>query len=156
MRSRRRFWSLARETSGTPLISFALLGPVFLLFIFAFFEYAMFLFMSASLESAVREASRDGVTGSATEGGSRTDRILQIIEEQTLGMMDSGSATVRVQVFPSFADIGGGGGVDGPGDSGDVVLYEIEYPWTVLSTLMSPFFSGLTLTTSVAVRNEVF
>jgi TadE-like protein len=65
----------------------------------------------------------------------------------------------------SYTDINGNGqwdadmGAAGAGGPGDVVLYRITYDWHVLTPLTAPFMGTdgtMTLTASVAVRNEPY
>ena len=142
--------------AGSAAIEVSVLGPALVLIMLAIFEYGLFLFCSANLEAAVRDASRFGTTGSEASGMTREERILQIVEERTLGMLDPANATVRTTVYPSFAAIAAGGGTAGAGTAGDVVLYEIEYVWNSVTPLIDPLLDGVVLTTSVAMRNEAF
>jgi hypothetical protein len=180
---RRKF---ALDASGSAAVEFAFLAPAFLLFVIGAFEVAMIIFVGGSLEAAVLSASRYGVTGSVQAGVSREDRIRAIIEERTHGFVDMDEATIRTLVYPSFGDIGrpepfndlnrngrrdsgesftdtnGNGtwdedmGRSGAGGPGDIVLYEIEYQTSGITSLMSPILGTITHRAAVAVRNEPF
>ena len=66
---------------------------------------AIILFIGSSIESAVMEASRYGITG--TEAGvSRADRVLEIVGDRTYGLLDMDQVDMDTLVYESFADIG--------------------------------------------------
>lgn len=65
----------------------------------------------------------------------------------------------------NFTDTNGNGVFDddlndtpGYGDSGDITVYTISYPWHIFTPVMTPFFSGgtLTLTARTVVKNEPY
>ena len=76
-----------------------------LLFIIGSIEMAIILFIGSSIELAVMEASRYGITG--TEAGvSRADRVLEIVGDRTYGLIDMDQVDMETLVYESFADIG--------------------------------------------------
>ncbi|MEQ9327447.1 MAG: pilus assembly protein [Rhodospirillales bacterium] len=88
-------------------MEFALLTPVFLALITGIMELAMILFVAALMEGGLRDASRFGITGFEPEGKTREERILEIVGNNTIGLVDMSSATVQSLIYPSFGDIGG-------------------------------------------------
>jgi Flp pilus assembly pilin Flp len=182
----RRLLDLWGDRDGAGAVEFALLAPALLLFLVGSFEIAMMFFVGSTLEAAVFSASRYGVTGSTDGGVSREARIREIIEERTFGFIDMDDAVIRTLVYPSFGDIGkpepftdsnrngrrdtgepytdvnhNGGwdqdmGAAGVGGPGDIVLYEVEYQTTGITTLMRPILGTVTHRATVAVRNEPF
>jgi hypothetical protein len=125
------------------------------------------MFTTTLMEGALREASRYGITGQESDPGARLARIIEIIEEHTIGLVDISAADVEVVVYPGFDKIGAGEefvdgngngvydlgetftdendngvydddiGVPGPGDAGAVVLYRIRYDWPLLTPVFS-------------------
>ena len=112
---------------------------------------------------------------------------LEIVGERTLGLVDMSTAQIEVLVYPGFGDIGkaedfvdgdGNGtydagetftdtnangvwdadsGVPGPGGSGDIVVYRVQYDWPLFTPIFGSIMGGietLPLTASLAVRNE--
>ena len=147
---------------------------------------AIILFIGSSIEAAVMEASRYGVT-KPEEGVSRADRVLEIVAERTYGLLDMDEVQLDTLVYDSFADIGkpepftddngnaaydegetyldvnGNGhwdadmGAAGLGSGGDVVVYRLRYAWGVITPLMQGILGqSVTHVASVAVRNEPF
>jgi hypothetical protein len=99
----RRFLACRR---GTPLLEFALAAPVLLLLMIGMFEVAMLTFTNVSVEGALREAARWGITGRTPVSGTREQQILAIIAQKTYGLIDMDDAEVTFKVYDSFNDIG--------------------------------------------------
>jgi hypothetical protein len=162
---RRRLLALAACTAGATAVEFAVILPLLLLFIIGSIESAIILFIGSSIESAVMEASRYGITG--TEAGvSRADKVLEIVEDRTYGLLDMDQVDLETLVYESFADIGepepftdqngnhlynsgepfvdvnGNGqwdpdmGEAGLGGPSDVVVYRLTYDWGVVTPVM--------------------
>lgn len=183
---RRPILALAACTAGSPAVEFAIILPLLLLFILGSIEMAINLFIGSSIESAVMEASRYGITG--TEAGvSRADKVREIVGERTYGLLDMDEVSIETLVYDSFADVGqpepftdqdangvyapgepftdvnGNGewdedmGEAGLGGPSDVVVYRLTYAWGVLMPLMRGIMGeSVTHVSSIAVRNEPF
>lgn len=169
------------------MIEFAFAAPVLILFLVGIIELGMVLFASTLMEGALRDASRYGITGQEPNEAARLERILEIVGERTLGLVDMSTAQIEVLVYPGFGDIGkaedfvdgdGNGtydagetftdtnangvwdadsGVPGPGGSGDIVVYRVQYDWPLFTPIFGSIMGGietLPLTASLAVRNE--
>ena len=160
-------FAAARDEGGSPAVEFALAAPVLLLLIAAIIEFGMIMFVTVLMEGGIREAARWGITGQEPEGG-RTARILEVVADSTLGLVDMSKATVEITSYPTFEDVGrgeafvdgnGNGAYDigetfkdcngnatwdknrgeaGAGGAGDVVVYRIDYDWPLLTSLMTP------------------
>ena len=163
---------LARCRRGVAALEFALTAPVALLAVCGVIDMSMVMFVSTLAEGGLREASRLGITGYAPAGVSRQDRILQVLSEHTIGLIDMSTATVAFRVYRGFEDIGkpepyvdangngtydagesfndvnGNGvwdadmGTAGVGGPGDVVVYTMTYDWTVLTPLVATVFGN--------------
>ena len=100
--------------------------------------------------------------------GDRSAQILAIVADRTLGLVDISKARIAITAYPTFDDLGKGEAfVDGnangqydagetfkdckgngkrdedrgksdAGGAGDVVVYEFDYDWPLLTSLMSP------------------
>jgi hypothetical protein len=177
---------LLRCARGATAVEFAVVLPLLLLFICGGIESAINLFIGSSIEAAVMEASRYGITG--TEAGvSRADKVLEIVGAKTYGLLDMDKVKMETLVYQSFADIGkpepftdqdgnasyntgepfvdvnGNGtwdedmGEAGLGGPSDVVVYRLSYAWGVITPLMREIIGeSVTHVTSVAVRNEPY
>ena len=178
--------ALATCTAGATAVEFALILPVLLLFIIGSIEMAINLFIGSSIESAVMEASRYGITG--TEAGvSRADRVLEIVADRTYGLIDMDQVDMDTLVYESFADIGepepftdqdgnasynvgepfvdvngnatwdADMGAAGLGGPSDVVVYRLSYAWGIITPMMRGVLGdSITHVSSIAVRNEPF
>ncbi len=71
-------------------------------------ELTMVLFVSALLEGGLREASRVGATGFAPEGSDRLTNILNIIEDNTIGLVEMSDVELETLVYNSFDSVGAG------------------------------------------------
>lgn len=99
----RRF---GRSQSGAAAIEFALALPPLVLLIIGMFEVAVVMFVSTSVENGLREASRFGITGDVPAGMTRQEQILQIVEDNTFGMLDPATTHITFMTYPSFQDVG--------------------------------------------------
>jgi hypothetical protein len=136
----------------------------------AIMEFSGIMFVQTVLEGSAREASRYGVTGFTQEGVSRDEQILQIVEENTYGVIDLDELVMETLVYDNFADVGqpepftdengnevydegeeftdinGNGGWDedmgaaGLGGPGAVVIYRMSYDWPIMIPLFRPIF----------------
>ncbi len=186
----RRPWrvlpALRCDARGVAAVEFAMLAPALLVFLLGIVELSVIIQVGGTLDAAVLQASRFGVTGRGAGAVSRTDRIRQIIAERTFGLVDVDSATIETLVYPTFdsigqpepftdanrngqrdpgeafSDVNGNGTWDadmgraGLGGPGDIVVYEVTYETTGITSFMQPILGTVTHTASVAVRNEPF
>ena len=107
--NRRRFsiWRRLKACRrGVTGIEFAVVAPAVFLTVAGIIELAMIMFVSTLSEGGLREASRFSITGFTPPGMTREERILQILGEHTIGLVDMTQATVTYKVYPSFDDIG--------------------------------------------------
>lgn len=178
--------SLRTCEAGATAVEFALILPVLLLFVLGTVESAIVLFIRSSMESAVLEASRYGITG-GEHGMSRADRVLQIVGERTYGLLDPDGVRLETLVYDDFGDIGrpepfvdaNGSGFHEPGESftdvngngrwdpdmgkaelggrNAVVVYRLSYAWGIVTPMVREAIGGSVMNVaSVAVRNEPF
>jgi hypothetical protein len=168
--ARQQLWRLALEDGGKAAIEFAFIAPIFLGMIGAIMEFSGIMFVQALLEGSAREASRYSITGFTTEGVSRDEQILAIVEKNTLGLIDLDELHMTTLVYENFGDVGqpepftdengneawdagepytdvnGNGswdedmGAAGLGGPGDVVVYQMSYDWDIIIPMFVPFF----------------
>lgn len=177
---------LARSTRGATAVEFALVLPVLLLMTVGTIEMAIVLFIGSSMEAAVFDASRYGITG-GEDGISRDERVLSIVADRTYGLLDMTKVDLDTLVYSSFADIGkpepwtdanGNGawdagepwtdvngnavwdadmGAAGLGGPSDIVVYRLTYDWGVVTPMMAEIVGGsVHHVSSIAVRNEPY
>lgn len=182
----RRF---AASRDGATALEFAFALPVVLMLIVGMLEVAMIMFVSTSVEGGLRQAARYGITGQTPATGTREQAIVDIIDNYTLGFVDLAASDVTFTTYDSFNDVGqpepwtdanGNGqydageafddlngnlqwdadrGTAGVGAAGEVVLYKIDYDWSLLTPYVSNLLGDngvLHMSASIAVRNEPF
>lgn len=155
---------------GKAIVEFALIAPVFLGITLSIFEFSGIMFVQTLLEGGAREASRYGLTGQMPEGISREAMILQIVGENSFGIIDMDELEMETSFYENFGDVGqpepftdengndaydegepftdvnGNGtwdddmGAAGLGGPGDVVVYQMSYAWPIMIPLFQPFF----------------
>lgn len=175
--------SFKRSRSGSALIEFALAGPMMLTAIIGTMEIGMVLTVRALMEGAVRDAARFGVTGQSDAERltiigdiieSRTIGLVKM-DEATVDILtygdfeDIGAPEPFVDGPPyngvydageSYTDINSNGqwdpdqGKKTAGGASQVVLYRIFYKPPTLTGLFDDLFGKVSLTASIAVRNE--
>jgi Flp pilus assembly pilin Flp len=157
---------LRREEDGATVVEFAFVFPVFILAVLGTIETAIVTFISSSIEAAVLEASRYGITGGTIPGVTREERVLDIVGDKTYGLVDMDLVGIDTLVYESFDDIGqpepfedanlnvvydtgelftdvnGNGqwdadmGAAGLGGPSDVVVYRVTYAWGIMTPLI--------------------
>ncbi len=157
---------LHRDEQGATIVEFALIAPTLMLFVMGIIEVAMVLFVSMLLEGSVREAGRYGITGYVYQGFDRIAIIRNIVEQNTIGLVDMKKVKIETLTYQSFSaigkpepfsdtngngqrdsgeafnDVNGNGkwdedmGVNGAGGPGDIVIYTITYDWPLLTTFL--------------------
>ncbi len=162
----RPFSKCLRDESGSPSVEFAFAAMPLVLMVVGTMEFGMIMFTSTLMESGLRDAARFGITGQEPEAQTRLERILDIIANRTLGLIDMTAAQVEVMVYPGYGDIGRGEafidgnangkydpgetftdengngqwdadvGAPGAGGAGDIVVYRMNYDWPLLTPLL--------------------
>jgi Flp pilus assembly protein TadG len=147
-------------------VEFAFAAMPLVLMVVGTMEFGMIMFTSTLMESGLRDAARFGITGQEPEAQTRLERILDIIANRTLGLVDMTAAQVEVMVYPGYGDIGRGEafvdgnangkydpgetftdengngqwdadvGAPGAGGAGDIVVYRMNYDWPLLTPLL--------------------
>jgi len=158
------------DDGGKAIVEFAFLAPIFLGITLSILEFSGIMFVQTLLEGGAREASRYGLTGQQPEGVSRENMILQIVSENSFGVIDVSDLEMTTLVYDSFEEVGqpepftdengndafddgepytdvnGNGSWDddmgevGLGGPGEVVVYEMSYDWPIMIPLFRPFF----------------
>lgn len=91
---------------GVTVLEFAIAAPVVFVTVAGVLELALVMFVMTLSEGALREASRFSITGFTPPGMTREERILEILGDHTIGLVDMDEATIDYKVYPSFDDIG--------------------------------------------------
>ena len=158
-----------KNNTAASALEFALIAPVLFILIFAILEITSVMLATAVMENAVRTASRMGITGYTPVGVTRDTYIQQLVKDNML-YLNPNSVVFSTLVYDSFANIGkpepytdsngntiynigepytdinGNGqwdpdmGASGAGGAGAIVVYEVQYPWQIITPLLSRFF----------------
>lgn len=93
-------------TLGAAALELAFAVPVLFVAIAGVIEISMVMFVITLMEGGLREASRFGITGNVPAGITREQRILDLIAENTIGLIDTTNARINYKIYPSFGDVG--------------------------------------------------
>jgi Flp pilus assembly protein TadG len=156
--SRHRFFRRLRNTRGGSLVEAALITPLLLLLTFGIIDFASMFYVYLALENGVAQATRYAVTGNLQDDpaspGAKLDRVNSI----KLTMRQATPTLTLPDAYFSFnhLPVGGStwqGGVGGPGEIEKVT---VNYPFTFLTPLIRPFFSGgqLNMQVDSSMKNE--
>ncbi len=136
-----------RGERGQSLIEMALVMPILMLVTFSIIDFGLLFYTHLSLESAVSQAVRYGITGTTMQGQSRQESIKSVLRRSapTLTINDADI---------TFSRLAGGAWVNGLGGPGDVERLSINYTHRVL--ILAPFFTNgrITLHAESAMKNE--
>ena len=104
----RRLITLWRDHKGVTAVEFAFLTPALLLFLLGTVEIGTIFLTSAVLENAAASAARFGITGYTEESTSREEEIMNIITDQTSGIISPEDINISVStlVYEDFDQIG--------------------------------------------------
>ena len=105
IRSARLWPRFVRCAHGVTAVEFAFAAPVVALAVAGILEMSLVMFVSTLSEGALREASRFSITGFIPPGSTREERLLEIVGDHTIGLVDMGEASIVYKVYPSFTDI---------------------------------------------------
>lgn len=143
-----------RSEDGQSIIEFAITFLVFILLVFAVFDFGHLFFVEMQVQNAIQEAARYGSTGNhlpdPSNPGNTLSRVTSILN--TLQNNASGVNFTSTQVSSLNGGSGSGGG---PGDM-------LTVSATVSMPLMTPLIGRLfpngqyTFNASITVKNEPF
>jgi Flp pilus assembly protein TadG len=141
---------------GVETVELAIVLPVFLLLLFAMLDFSRLFFTEITLQHAMREGGRFGVTGQRLPDPddpgtlqSRVDSIRQVVEESAVGISVAADSVSISSVH------GGQGSAGGPGDTFTISL---SHRFLFATPLVGQFFDGgaYQFTVSTTFRNEPF
>ncbi len=141
---------------GSAIVEFAIIAPVFLLFMIGIIELSMAYFANLTMQHAVREGARYAVTGNndldpASSNQQRYQAVIQKMKDSSMGIYDKVNPVITVN------------GVSGTsagmfGNAGDIVVISVAYNWTFATPMMAAFYKDGKSSNVVAatMRNESF
>jgi hypothetical protein len=151
--------------AGVATLDFAIVGTVFVSLLALAFDAGWQIVIEAALGSGGRAASRFGTTGATVPAGmtpvptSRTDSILQIVLQNSGGLLLASRLVITESSYASFAALAGGtGGTAGPGSAGQVVQYSFTYTQPYLTPIAMAITGAQQMVhnVTVTVLNEPF
>jgi len=183
------FSRFCKNNSGITAVEFAFVLPIMLFFIFGILEFSMVFMAANVLENAANTGTRTGKTGFVDKDISREQTIRNTINQRLAGFLDPSKITITTRVYKAFGDIGKAEpyvdrntngqydkgesytdvnangqwdsdmGTTGLGVAGEIVVYEISYPWQVMTPFISQMLADdglINLTSHIVVRNEPY
>jgi Flp pilus assembly pilin Flp len=180
---------LWRDERGVTAIEYAVIAPVMMLLVFGIIEFAMIMALHNTMEGATAVSSRLGKTGYTGSGLTRQQTILNAINQRASSLLDPTKLTVTSKFYKqydqindpepfidangnnsfdvgeTFTDINGNAqwdadmGSSGYGSAGDIVVYTVSYPWSLMTPIMRELIGvngNYTITTHAVVKNEPY
>ena len=149
--------------AGVSTVEFALVAMVFMTMLLVTMEVCYDLAIGAALDHGARAASRFGTTGALALPGSPINNRLAALQAEVINnsgmLLSAANLQMSETSYSGFGNaLGGSGGVDGPGQAGQVVLYKLTYtqPYlTPIAVAVMGHIAGI-YTSTVAVLNEPY
>lgn len=173
-RADRRLREAAR--SGSAAVEFALIAPVFFLFIFGIIETGVLFFAGGALQNATNDVARLVRTGQLSGKLDAATLKADVCSEMS-GLIAAATCTNNLEIdlrsysnfsgasYPTVTNANGSLNngamtVDATGDC-QVVLLRAFYPWTIMTPLMQPFLANMPnnqhlLSAAAAFRTEPY
>jgi Flp pilus assembly protein TadG len=147
----RRVIRRIRDTRGATLVEAAIMTPLLLLLTFSIVDFGALFYVYLALENGASQATRYAVTGNIVSGQTREQSIKAAMRAATPTL------TIDDSMF-SFSFLAPGATVwaSGTGAENDIGKVTITYPYTLMTPLIRPFFTGgqLTIRVESAMKNE--
>ncbi|HEX6120765.1 MAG TPA: TadE/TadG family type IV pilus assembly protein [Dongiaceae bacterium] len=181
--ARHRLW---RDQGGTTAIEFSFVALGVIYFMCGIIEFALAMTVGNSLEAATNLSSRLGKTGYVAEDETQEQTIRDEIERRVGPLIDMTKLTITNQVYNDFnsltnpdiledknsdgdtddpgewTDVDGDGfkdGAGGIGKGGEIVVYKIMYPWSVITPFIGKMIGNngvIDLVSYSVVKNEPY
>lgn len=178
-----------RAEQGVTAIEFAALAPVLVLIMMGIIEFSLMMTAYGVMESATTVSARLGSTGFTAGGISREQTILNSITNRAGSFIDTSQLTISSKFYSDFnqindpepftdtnhngsrdsgepyTDVNGNGqwdadmGTAGYGGAGAIVVYTVNYPWHIVTPIMSDLVGTggvFNITTHAVTKNEPF
>lgn len=151
-----------RRSRGIAIVEFALILPLFFMFVAAIIDFGILLFVQHTLQFATREGARIGLVGRTLtdQNGNAMTREASIIKE----IRDNASVAMKpgdvdISIYPindDYTDPAGWQGTQDAGQGGKYMRVRTSYVFSI--PLVSTFVTQatLTLTAQATYRNEFF
>lgn len=152
------FFSGLCQEEGASIVEFALIGPLFIFFIFAVIQLSAVMIIDNALEASIREGARYGITGQGA--GARASeirsRIQTIAKDYSGGLINPSDLSITINSYPNFQALDANTTTSSDAGRGSqVVKYLVQYTWDT----MFPIFGDsnlIVLKAQTPVMNEGF
>jgi Flp pilus assembly protein TadG len=174
--------SAVSHSEGETIIEFAIVLPIFLMFLMGTMEYGMVMYAQSVLDGGLSAAAREGATGYTGSGGqSQYQYVFGVLSSRIQGLLDPNQVQLNV-VSQSTLNVTG---IPAPcmnnpppppptipkcsqnlGAGGDVSVYTASYPWPVITPFLQavlgqgiygvPTPGTFWLSASAVVKNEPY
>lgn len=183
------FLPFRRAETGATIVEFALIAPVLMLIILGIVEVSLAMLAQNMMEGATFSASRMGKTGYVAAGQTREATIRNVLAKRAGILLNMNKVAITSKVYQQFSQVGqpepfidangngvwdpgenytdvnGNGqydkdmGVAGLGNSAQVVVYTVTYPWAIAPPMIAKLIGSagvLNLTARTVVQNEPY
>jgi Flp pilus assembly protein TadG len=141
---------LRRRQSGAAAVEFALVAMLFITVLLAVVEVGMMLWVNMSMQYAVREAVRCGVTGNLScpgVSGTQANQYAAVVASlraNSMGLYDTVTSDANVHAWTVASD-GSYQALNLPassiGTGGQIVVVEVDCRWPLLTPVFQAFFA---------------
>jgi Flp pilus assembly protein TadG len=136
--------SSRRERRGAAVVEFAIVAPIFMLFVFGIIEYGRMVMVQQILTNASREGARVAVL----EGSTGTDVVNAVVDYCDASRITVTEDDITILVSGSEAD-------PSTAETGDPVTVQLQVAFRDVSWLPSPMYLGTSnLNASSIMRKE--
>ncbi|MFM0553121.1 TadE/TadG family type IV pilus assembly protein [Paraburkholderia sediminicola] len=139
---------------GLTTLEFVIALPIVLFLLIGTLEMGLILMADASLEIAVRQASRYGETTMVPTGETRDEAVTKLIDNDLFAWVKSPQQIIiTTTTYPSYAS--GAKTANGMGGLGDIVLYNVSFTRPTFTGILGlAGVTQLTFTRSILIQNE--
>lgn len=150
---------------GIAAVEFALIAPIFMLFIIGVTEMSLVMLVQHLLENATYNASRTAKTGYIEAGKTQIETVMDVLLTRLGGLqplLNPSKLSISYKSYGDLSDIGQPEqGTEGSvGTASQVVVYTITYPWQTFTPLIGDLIGDengiINLTSRIVVRNEPY
>lgn len=155
-----RRYPACTDQQGASTLEFALLLPPFIFLVIGMLEMCMIMFVSMSMDVALDNTARTGSTGYVASGQTQQQTIIATMNQYLGGMIDTTQLSITTTSYSDLNQIGvNGQGTSGLGTANQYVVYNVSYPWHLMTPLLDEVVgtNGVyTITVQTLVKNEPY
>lgn len=180
---------LFKQDDGVTAVEFALVSGPLIYMMIGIIELSLMFFTQHLMENASFNIARLSKTGYVVAGKTQVETIRDLMNKKTLGLVDPAKVGIVARAYSNYSAVGkpepfvdanGNGiydvgenftdvngneewdadqGVLAPGQAGQVVVYDVTYPWHMITPLLNNIIGdhgAFTMKTSIIVKNEPY